>query len=153
MPPNKKWIIPISVTLVLLLCFVLIVPDHTNCQSPLTLSNRQQADSVVADVVSRLGGLPRTGIGLTVAEPANQVDVFPVTDWEIEEVTVGNTVSLLGSITDDDPVYAYAIEFRAFYTDQRELRLHWSSWRYGIVICPVVLPLGNGPPGRLAVAP
>lgn len=152
MSRKKKVTIITTALLALVLCSILIVPDHTNCQSPTILGNEEKADLIVADLVNQLGGLPKSGIDLAADQPVSQVSVYPVNNWEIETVTVGNTTSLLSSITDDDPVYAYTIDFRTFYPDGSQGRLRWSSWRYGLVVCPFVYA-GDGPSGRLEILP
>jgi hypothetical protein len=151
MSKRKKAVFTVSVLFVLVLGSVLLFPDHTNCDAPVILGNRGRADLIIADLISQTGGLPKPGVGAT-RRIVTKDNVHPVDDWEIERVHVGNTVSLLGSLTDDDPVFAYTIDFRAVYADGSQERLRWSSWRYGLVVCPFVLS-GDGPSGSVEILP
>lgn len=151
MPRKKKTVFTVSLLLILFVSSVLLLPDHANCHEPLILSNRARADVIVAELVNQLGGLPRLEAGSTESS-ISQASVYPVDSWEIETFTVGNSTSLLASITDDDPVYSYSTEFLTVYTDGSEQRLRWSSWRYGLVVCPIVFISGDGPPGKLEPA-
>ena len=38
---------------------------------------------------------------------------------------------------------------RVTYDDGREAILRWERWRYGVVLGPIVLSTGDGPPGRI----
>lgn len=151
MSKRKKVVFTISVLFVLVLGSVLLFPDHTSCDAPIILGNQGKADLIIASLVNRLGGLPRPGDSamerLVVPDNVHLVD-----NWGIDRVNVGNTISLLGSITDDDPVYSYTIDFHAVYSDGSEGRLRWSSWRYGLVVCPFVFS-GDGPPGSVEFLP
>lgn len=151
MSKRRKVVFTISMLLVLALGTVLIFPDHTNCDAPVFLGNRGKADLIIADLISQTGGLPKPGVG-AARRIVTKDNVHPVDDWEIERVHVGNTVSLLESITDDDPVYSYAIDLHAIYADGSQGRLRWSSWRYGLVVCPFVIS-GDGPPGSVEILP
>ena len=91
-------------------------------------------------------------MSLAIDQSHPQANIYSVTDWDIEAVAVGNTNTLLDSLMDDDPVYSHTIDFRTYYTDGSEEQLRWSSWRYGIVVCPVVLLLGDGAPGEIDLA-
>lgn len=150
MSKQKKIPIILIALLTLLLGPLLIFPDHTHCQLPIIVGNKEKADWIIADLVNQLGGLPKSKLDLAADQTAN---IYPVNNWEIESVAVGNTQSLLQSVTDDDPVYSYTIDFRTSYADGSQALLQWSSWRHGVVICPAtILFSSDGPPGEIDVA-
>lgn len=145
----RKLVFAASMLFVLVLGYVILFPDHMNCDAPVVLGDQGKADLIIADLVTRAGGLPKPGARGMEREVSSD-NVYAVDRWEIERVNAGNTTTLLGSITDDDPVYSYTIDFRAFYSDGSEGELRWSSWRYGLVLCPFAIA-GDGPPGRLEI--
>jgi hypothetical protein len=85
--------------------------------------------------------------------PSPDARLFQVVAWRIENAAVANTVSIGEAIMDDDPVYGLKATIQVTYTDGSEATLAWESWRYGIVLGPLVLGKGNGPPGYVTVAP
>lgn len=144
-----KKVILLMVSMMLLVA-ILTIPEHTNCPSPIILGNKDRVESVVAGLVNDVGGLPKEGVNLPISS-LSSARVHHVDDWEIEALTVGNTGTLWSSIRDDDPIYSSTIDLRASYTDGGERQLRWSSWRYGIVVCPFVFPLGDGSSGELSI--
>lgn len=111
-----------------------------------------QPQIVIETLIRQSGGLPKSSVELLRGWrlPASTV-VYPVHNWTVEDVRIGNTASLWQSITDDDPNYFLQAEFDVQYADGSEARLRWRSWRYGLVFCPVVLGYGNGPPGSIEI--
>lgn len=148
----KKTIVMASVLLAMLLISLLAIPDHSNCRPFVMFGSEEKADLIIAGLINRLGGLPKSRLSLAIDQSHPQANIYSVTDWDIEAVAVGNTNTLLDSLMDDDPVYYYTIDFRTYYTDGSEELLRWSSWRYGIVVCPVVLLSGNGASGEIDLA-
>ncbi|MBX3058917.1 MAG: hypothetical protein KF770_20825 [Anaerolineae bacterium] len=124
------------------------------CESPVIAfvrSEERQPEVIVKNLIAELGGLPRTD--LDIYEVRNSVTsaaaVYPVKDWSIELSRVARTPHL--ALFDDDPTYSQDLIIHVMFADGDTAVLHWSSWSYGIVACPVVISLGSGPPGELQV--
>jgi hypothetical protein len=77
----------------------------------------------------------------------------PVKTWQILRVQTDNLFPLWESALDDDPVYSLTVDLDVEYANGVRARLRWSTWRYGLVLGPVVFSYGDGPPGRLMQLP
>ena len=75
-----------------------------------------------------------------------------VVAWQVENVVLQNTVPITQAIFDDDPVYSLKANLLVTYVDGTQATLSWESWRYGLVLGPIVLSLGDGPPGYIVAA-
>ncbi|GIK55785.1 MAG: hypothetical protein HND44_02955 [Chloroflexi bacterium] len=112
-------------------------------------SKERQPEVIVNELITELGGLPKTD--LNIYEVRNSVTsvaaVYPVKDWNVELSRAARTPHL--ALFDDDPTYNQDFIIHVMFVDGDTAVLHWSSWSYGIVACPVVISLGSGPPGVL----
>jgi hypothetical protein len=79
--------------------------------------------------------------------------IDPLRTWQIEGVRVANSFPLWASLLDDDPVYSLEVDLAVERADGNRARLRWSTWRYGLVVGPVVISYGDGPPGKLSRRP
>jgi len=135
------------------ICFVLgatRVTQRGNCQAPLFV--RSASVLPIGALIQQAGGLPKSSVEVQSgpALPAS-VRIYPVANWEFKRVSVGDDRPLWESIRDDDPTYSVEMEFQIRYADGSESILRWKTWRYGLVLCPLVLGYGDGPPGRIEI--
>jgi hypothetical protein len=79
--------------------------------------------------------------------------IEPVRHWQIIRVQAENGFPLWESVLDDDPVHSLVVDLEVEYANGRQARLRWSTWRYGLVLGPVVVSYGDGPPGDLSLLP
>jgi hypothetical protein len=75
--------------------------------------------------------------------------VDSVKSWQVLQVQTENLFPLWESVRDDDPVYSLTVDLEFEYANGQRSRLRWSTWRYGLVLGPVVFSYGDGPPGGL----
>ncbi|MDW8325342.1 MAG: hypothetical protein RMK99_02145 [Anaerolineales bacterium] len=96
--------------------------------------------------------MPKSSAELQVgpALPAS-IRTYPVTKWGLNSVRVGDSRPLWESIRDDDPTYRVQMEFWVRYAHGRESSVYWKTWHYDLVLCPLVIGYGDGPPGRIEV--
>lgn len=121
-----------------------------NCYSPFFVNtNYGLKPSSVDSLIHQTGGLPKSNSevmdGLSLSPSAR---VYPVASWEIKNVTVSDSESLWNRVRDDDPTYNIEVEVQVRYADGSEGTLRWRTWRYGLLVCPLVVGYGDGPPGR-----
>jgi hypothetical protein len=104
----------------------------------------------IADVLERNDRqLPKQSVDLAMLNDASQeVALFEVTHWQVEEIELENIVPLRQALLDDDPIYRLKANLQITYADGSQTTLAWESWRYGIVFGSIVLSLGDGPPGQ-----
>lgn len=122
-----------------------------DCRSPLFVQAFAGPDAAaVAALIQRAGGLPKSDAEVL---PGGQlpaaVAVFPVAEWDITGVRAIDFRPPWESIRDDDPTYGVELDIRVEYTDGERGTLRWSTWRYGLLLCPLVVGYGDGPPGRI----
>jgi hypothetical protein len=79
--------------------------------------------------------------------------VEPVRKWQIVRVQTANVFPWWQSVLDDDPVYSLEVDLEVEYSDGHQAHLRWSTWRYGLVLGPIVISYGDGPPGDLSRLP
>lgn len=129
--------------------------SEQRCQSPYFIGGYRQnnePDKIIDDIVSDLGGLPKTDTdiyeALKMSESNISIAVYPVQEWRVEKswVTANPQVH---SIFDDDPIFGIHLDIHVSYADGEQAKYHFTSWRYGMVLCPVIISLGDGPPGNL----
>lgn len=150
----KRKAIVVAVALALAACAVLGVArlsQRGDCRSPLFVRAFAGPDaSSVAALIAQAGGLPKSGAEvLPSVRLAPSVAIYPVAGWRVERVRVSDSLPLWESIRDDDPTYGIELDIRVEYADGERGTLRWSTWRYGLVLCPLVVGYGDGPPGRI----
>ncbi len=91
------------------------------------------------------GSADTNDLASTYLEPAH-----PVKSWQVLRVQTENLFPLWESVRDDDPVYSLKVDLEVEYANGQRSRLQWSTWRYGLVLGPIVYSIGDGPPGRLS---
>ncbi len=122
-----------------------------SCQAPKILfdwSGQSQPNLIAEELIAQHGGLPKTGIDLSVSQ-TNKPQFYPVGLWHVPTSTA--TSNSFFWTVDDDPTYLHEFDIYVTYQDGDLAVIRWSSWRYGRLLCPFVISLGNGPPGRLDV--
>jgi len=125
--------------------------QRDNCQSPLFVGYAPVLP--ISALIHQAGGLPKSSVEIQPgpALPAS-IRTYPVTDWNLNSVQVADSRPLWESIRDDDPTYSVKMELQIRYADGRESIGQWKTWHYGLVLCPLVIGYGVGPPGRFEVA-
>jgi hypothetical protein len=69
--------------------------------------------------------------------------------WTLEKVELINTIPFWQAIFDDDPIYRLKAHIAIKDGKGNQSTIVWESWRYGVVLGPLVLSLGDGPPGYI----
>mgnify|MGYP000985495571 CR=1 FL=1 len=72
--------------------------------------------------------------------------LYEVDSWKLEEVEFNDAEQPL---LDDDPIYEIDVLLAVNYTDGDKALLQWQAWRYGLILGPFVISLGDGPPGYI----
>jgi hypothetical protein len=60
-------------------------------------------------------------------------------------IEASTTEPLHERVLDDDPTYTLVLEIEVDYADGTRGVLRWARWQYGLLLCPFVLPYGDGP--------
>ena len=139
---------------VFIVFFVTKYESEATCISPQFLTFEPQNYSPNANIdtiVKKLGGLPKNHLDLDEIITTQAAPIYHVDSWKTDQLIVTNNKNNL--LFDDDPTYGYDVIFTVNYADGDTAVLQWSSWRYGFVACPLVVPLGNGPSGTLMLIP
>jgi hypothetical protein len=93
--------------------------------------------------------LPQEPVDLAMLMNAQDVNLYDVTAWQVQNVELANTVSLPQAIFDDDPIYSLKADLQITYASGEKAILSWESWRYGLVLGSRVISFGDGPPGYI----
>ncbi|MGH2524893.1 MAG: hypothetical protein ACRDH2_20490, partial [Anaerolineales bacterium] len=110
----------------------------------------QQSYSPIPALIQQTGGLPKSSVEiLPGANVPTSTPVYPVTTWKIVRMRVSDNQPLWNSIRDDDPTFGVEMDIQVQYADGNQGILRWRTWRYGLLICPLVIAYGDGPPGRI----
>lgn len=145
---RRKILIPL-LSSVILLCLCSVVTPQILTSSCTPRPTRPAHIATIDQIITDLGGLPATNIDLHNSTQVASAEIRPVTAWENTHVLLRTNRPFWQNILDDDPTYHYQITFLAHYADGDSQHFKWSSWRYGLITCPGILPLGDGPPGSL----
>ncbi len=153
---KKIFLIFVITLLILLSIFAIVGQKNISCEPLLVWGTEHQPETITNDLISKLGGLPKTdmdvGNALKLRDTGVPLPIYPVKAWRIKTSLATNNLNL-DTIIDDDPTYHYQFDISVMYTDGDERTLQWKSWRYGIVVCPLIIPRGNGPHGKLKTVP
>lgn len=139
--------IPITVLLLMIAGVVIYVAIRTD---RLYKSHISAVNDTVGSLLERRDRhLPRQAADLALSSinDSSQDSAAKVIGWRIEAAEAENTQSLVASLLDDDPIYRLKADLLVTYDDGEEAAVGWESWRYGFVLGPVVVSMGNGPPG------
>lgn len=125
-------------------------------QNILYFSHEALASDEITKLLAETGQrLPREQVELTQIFPYEDTGDIPfarVASWQLESVKLRNVHPLLPSILDDDPIYRIDVGIRVAFEDGEDALLSWESWRYGIVLGPLMASKGDGPPGWIHTA-
>lgn len=126
-----------------LAALTLPVPGAFGCDGPLMLT-AHGPEAAISRFIEDTGGLPRGDWSLI----SNESPTAPVASWSVQQVRVRNHQPTWFALLDDDPTYGVEADIAVDFADGTTATLHWSSWRYGLALCPVVIGMGDGPPGE-----
>lgn len=120
----------------------------------LYLTHKAAVIAALGELLERFDGqLPQSSVELTMLDHSDpEVQLHDVASWQVETVELTNSLPAWRALLDDDPTYRLQAGLQVRYEDGSEARLAWESWRYGVVVGPVVISQGDGPPGWLTVA-
>jgi hypothetical protein len=99
-------------------------------------------------IIAVTGGLPRSNAewdGFAYEFP-HYLHLHPVTTWRIVSVQAWTNEPIQQRLVDDDPTYSLTLDIEVEYADGSLGLLRWSRWQYGLLLCPFVVPAGDGPP-------
>ena len=152
---KKAVLMTIPVFLLAITFFMVQRTRNPVCESPFILftqSKANQPKAIVSNLIAKLGGLPKPDMDVYRAIQFHDVPpIYPVKEWHVVAFSTAN--SRFNKLFDDDPIYSHEFTLQVRYVDGDTTVLHWSSWSYGIVACPLLISLGSGPPGQLKVIP
>ncbi len=122
---------------------------RAECWSPRVLGWFDSPQAEIEAYIEQKGGLPKRRVDL--GQHADSVTIYPIREIKpaAQPMRVWRSRSLLQELWDDDPTYAIDAMFDVVYEDGVTASIYWSSWRYGVVFCPVVWSRGDGPPGHI----
>lgn len=139
----------LMITVAVFLVLLVGRPQDGKCQSPLFVgAHSNPGISSVTSMIQHLGGLPQSSMDLG-SELSESVNIYPVASWEIMKLSLWDDQPLLNRINDDDPTYGIAVDIQVHFADGHVGLLRWTAWRYGLMLCPIILTYGDGPPGRI----
>lgn len=136
-----------TAVLLLVLCsiFVGVILLQTE---RLYLSHEEIVNDTIVELMARNQQLlPRQQADLAMLSQNPDIALIEITNWDAEQIELENTVPFLRAILDDDPIYRLQADLQVTYADGSRATLAWESWRYGLVMGPVVISMGDGPPG------
>lgn len=141
---EKKTALLLFIALLMLIGAILI---ETETIYP---SHQAAANDTIANLLAHNGqALPKQQIDLAMLDQNPDIPLTKVSSWHIEQVKLENTVALSEALVDDDPIYHLQANLQITFADGSQATLAWESWRYGLVIGPVVVSKGDGPPGYI----
>ncbi len=138
-----KVVLPILAIVILAGLGLYLFLGHT-----LYSSHAAVVDETVAGILARHdGALPMQQTDLSAGDKA--IVRTKVAAWRAERIELDNNAALVRSLVDDDPIYRLKADLHVTYEDGRQAVVAWESWRYGLVVGPVVFSGGDGPPGQI----
>jgi len=98
-------------------------------------------------IIAVTGGLPRSNAWWDGAafEFPHFLRLAPVSAWRMRAIEAATTEPLHERVLDDDPTYTLVLEIEVDYADGTTGVLRWARWQYGLLLCPFVVPYGDGP--------
>ncbi len=119
------------------------------------VSHTAVVEATITDLLQYTANqLPKQSVDLAMlnSKEFQEVVLTKVVDWQVKNVVLKNSVPITRAIFDDDPIYGLKADLIITYQDGTQATLAWESWRYGIVLGPIVLSLGDGPPGYIVAS-
>ena len=114
----------------------------------LYLSHEATVNATVANLLAKNGqALPGQAADLAMLNQNSDIPLKEIANWETGQIELENGSGFFSSIRDDDPIYRLKAELQVTFADGSQATLAWESWRYGLVLGPIVVSLGDGPPG------
>ena len=105
---------------------------------------------VITGVIDEVGGLPQSDARLSTID--DERVVVPVEEWRIRSAVVTNSDDKFArTLRTENPVMTYTIDLDVSWEDGASGIVQWTSWRYGLVSCPVAISKGSGPLGTVKV--
>lgn len=139
-----------TANLIMILVVLAVTGIVMNKTGAIFTSHAAAVDATIESLlVDRGPYLPRETADLSLLAPGSMATAARVADWHTEFARLENTRPILVSFLDDDPIYRLKASLRVVYDDGSESLVSWESWRYGLVLGPLVVSLGNGPPGYI----
>ena len=136
-----------TAVLLLVLCsiFVGVILLQTE---RLYLSHEEIVNDTIVELMARNQQLlPTQQADLAMLSQNPEIPLTEITYWDAEQIELENTIPFFRAILDDDPIYRLQADLQVTFADGSQATLAWESWRYGLVIGPIVVSLGDGPPG------
>ncbi|MCC6605152.1 MAG: hypothetical protein IT327_18235 [Anaerolineae bacterium] len=136
-----------TAVLLLVLCsiFVGVILLQTE---RLYLSHEEIVNDTIVELMARNQQLlPTQQADLAMLSQNPEITLTEITYWDAEQIELENTIPFFRAILDDDPIYRLQADLQVTFADGSQATLAWESWRYGLVIGPIVVSLGDGPPG------
>ena len=109
-----------------------------------------RARDIITRIIEEEGGLPQEDADLDVSD--HRRVMIPVKDWRIRSAVLKNQQeNFTQALRDDKPVMSYTIDLDVDWEDGAQGIVQWTSWRYGLVSCPLVFSKGSGPTGQIRI--
>ena len=142
---RAKVILPALAILILGGIGFYLIRSHT-----LYLSHAAVVDETIAALLNANDGqLPQQEADLATISGDTSIAGSRISEWRAEAVELESAVGIGQSLMDDDPVYGLKADLHVTYEDGRQAVGRGESWRYGLVVGPVVISTSDGPPGRI----
>ena len=136
-----------TAVLLLILCSIFIGVILLKTEK-LYLSHEEILNVTIVDLLARNQQLlPKQQADLAMLSQNPDIALIEITNWDAEQIQLENTAPFFRAILDDDPIYRLQADLQVTYADGSRGTLAWESWRYGLVIGPTVVSMGDGPPG------
>ncbi|MBK8900671.1 MAG: hypothetical protein IPM53_05800 [Anaerolineaceae bacterium] len=136
-------------TAVLLFILIPVVAGAILIQTEMVYLSHEAAvnDTVFNLVAKNEHALPNQEVDLARLNQNPDIFLNEISQWKAEQIELKNTVPFFQTILDDDPIYRLQTDLQVTFADGSQSTLAWESWRYGVIIGPIVISLGDGPPG------
>ena len=119
----------------------------------LYLSHAAVTDDTISDLLERRNfNLPLENADLSFTTTASAaVPNAKVVEWQMTDARAVNSRPPASSLFDDDPTYRLTATLHVTHENGHESVILWESWRYGVVVGPLIISMGDGPPGFISV--
>ena len=108
------------------------------------------ARDIITRIIEEEDGLPQEDTNLDTSD--HRRVMIPVKNWRIRSAVLRNQQeNFVRALRDDKPVMSYTIDLDVDWEDGARGIVQWTSWRYGLVSCPLVFSKGSGPTGKIRI--